>query len=403
MRRAILTTLIVATGLVGAGHDQASAAGLGFGSFCEGGIGNLNVNIYDDGNPAPAPYDIWVDDDNLPAAENVALDTTTTIGLSDGIHTITVTDDNGDIVRTVKVGLSCGEPVGDATATCVADRGALHVIAINGTGPSLDLYLDGALYLTDLNNSNAGDDYTGIPDGTYVVSLRPNGQPNVVVYSQEITVDCVQNDQPSPATVSVKLFCGDESELSMLISTVNSAERFNISLDGQAKFTNAFWGEYTVVTTAGAHHLVVTNNSGATVYDDYLLFACNGPLAVAKSACVDGHEQISLKTAEQIPYSWNVSVDGTAVPSWQDVPSTDGDWAVLGTFAAGQHTVLVEWNHVEAADGSQELIVTSDCLDSGSGAGLPQGGSETTPMLITAGLLILAGFGLVSLRRPRLS
>jgi len=402
MRRIVLATLIAAAGLA-VGTTQAATAAtdavLSLGNYCDGTQAVLVIDII---NGSGETFDVKLDSDLL--LDNVLGGNHSESDVADGIYTIALLDVTAEIVQEAIIGLSCGEPKVDVSHYCEGDMGTLDVVAVAGSASGqLDLYLDGQIFESGLSDSPWGSSFDAIPEGTYVVGVKSAAQPNEYAFEETVTIDCVEGDGAKPAVAEVEGWC-DDTTIGIEIFSFTYGERFDILVDGLEEFSDVFADYYEVGTTSGAHQVVVVNNDGDTIYADIVLNPCDGPAAAARAACAtEGTGELFVKTLGGKGYTYSVSVDGQPVADWQDVSDTGGEWESLGVFPMGEHTVLIEWTDDSEGQGSEEVTVNSDCTndDAGSGAELPVGGSDTTPMMLIAGGLLLAGVGLLTARRLR--
>jgi len=130
-----------------------------------------------------------------------------------------------------------------------------------------------------------------------------------------------------------------------------------------------------------------------------LVLGCNGPTVLAEAVCVDGEGFILVAPFYDGKESFDIAIDellvGDAVSAF-----TSLDHYTYGPYAAGPHTVDVMIVDSDAEPWAFNIEV-ADCSDAGSGAGIPTVGSNTSPLVATAGALILLGGALVLVRRTR--
>lgn len=418
VRRIVLATLIGGASLVaGTSHDIGAAnpttdAELSIGDGCTGSQAHLIILA--SGGSVGQTFDLTVDGSVVDTVGPNSY-ATPEPDVSDGVHTIGLVF-NGDVIQEVVYAVSCGDPVIAVAPACDGDSGILRVSAAAGTAGDTDMYLDGDLFIEGFGNYGFAQDVEYIPDGTYEVAFTVTGQASPYVFEDTITVDCAVGSGAKPAYYDVQSWCDDPPVVTVELISFTYGERFNIDIDGVRRHSNVFAEYYEMVVSPGGRHVVVTNNLGRTVYDDYVLVACGSmPAVAAKAVCTSGTGTLYVKTADTDAFTYDVSVDGVQLAGWNDAPSTDGQWESLGVAADGLRTVLVEWSG--AGSGSTQLSVDVNCLaapgsgsnltsDSGSGAGtgtglLQETGSETGPMLLIASLFVAVGAALLASRRTR--
>lgn len=335
------------------------------------------------------------------ADDRVAADGNLQHNVSDGIHYISMfTGDGNTLVDELYYGVSCGEPAARITAACDDDEGGIHVILAPGTeGGSFELYVEDFLVENDLETSPSGNTFTSFPDGTYDVGIKWSGQAQGYLFEETVTTDCLDGSIGQPATATVETFC-DDPTIGVDLESFTYGETFTITIDDAVEYSGVYAEWYEVGVTSGAHHVRVTSSTDGIIYDDIVLLACGGPAVAARAECAsEGSGELFVKTLAEKEYSFSVSVDGQPVADWQEVADTSGEWQSLGEFSEGPHTVLIEWLVESEVDGSEEVLVDSDCNDDTSGTPLPDSGSNSTPLVLAAGLLVAAGLGLLGLRR----
>ena len=402
MRKLLVATLLVGLGLTVGTHGGASAGGdgpgLSLGAYCEGDNGSLNINI--SGGTDGQLFDILVDGN--PVAEDMGPNSSAPgVPVADGTHTVILQLIDGTLIDEQIVGSGCGEPVIAIEAACDDGFGALSVLTNeNNSAFNYAIEVDGLLYRDGIGNSVFPEQYGPFPDGTYSITVNAYG-PSETSVTEEIEIDCVDGDGGQPAVFEVDTYCDGTGYISVEIQSFTYGELFSITIDGTLYQDEMFSGEHEISGMSdGALHVVITSTTDGVVYDDVILVACIAPEAAAKATCEAGVGELWFKSLVNTNgYSFFVSVDGVDVGMWQDAPDTEGLWESLHEFPEGDHTVLIEWTHDEEDDGSDEFLVTVDCVDDTSGTPLPDSGSNTTPLLLAAGLLVVAGLGMLGLRR----
>jgi len=206
--------------------------------------------------------------------------------------------------------------------------------------------------------------------------------------------------------VSVDQGCSDdEPHVVITLNAANLDESFTVFIDDMdiPEDEHLSNGEHSYFTKFdGFYHVVVYNEyTEQIVFDQMIGVACSGPEALFEAACEDDGGHIYALLINVLPFTWDVSVDDTPLPDFQDVPSTGQEWADLGAFANGEHDVSAVYTLEQTFDVISDTV-TVDCQvdDSGSGAGIPPTGGSTSLALI-AGLFVAAGGALLVTRRLR--
>jgi len=138
---------------------------------------------------------------------------------------------------------------------------------------------------------------------------------------------------------------------------------------------------------------------GVVVNPDAVEVDC-APGTQTNTDCGSNGADISVLIADGPSEKFDIFIDGTQVAEKVN-PQPQG--FTFGPYANGTHTIRVYW-YGEAVNILETEIVI-DCPDESSGVGaggpgdLGNTGSNTTPMALTAMALVMAGAGLLMLRR----
>ncbi len=154
----------------------------------------------------------------------------------------------------------------------------------------------------------------------------------------------------------------------------------------------------------GAYHVVAYVADTQTIaYETTVYVACEFPYITFNGECQDDGGHLVLLIAQNQGYTFNVYVDDELVDGFEHITDTEGQYADLGHFANGQHSVDIRWFDGEIDIDDTGHDVTLDCAggDAGSGAGIPDTGADTAPLLAIGGVAIALGAVLLSVRRIR--
>ena len=134
---------------------------------------------------------------------------------------------------------------------------------------------------------------------------------------------------------------------------------------------------------------------GVVVNPDAVEVDC-APGTQTNTDCGSNGADISVLIVDSATEKFDIFIDGTQVAEKVN-PQPQG--FTFGPYANGTHALRIYW-YAEAAN-IVETNILIECVDqtSGSGAGLGNTGSNTTPMALTAMALVMAGAGLLMLRR----
>jgi len=230
----------------------------------------------------------------------------------------------------------------------------------------------------------------------------------LVALSAASTVVLVTSVAPASAgdvyqpVTSFGYYCDPEGYIDIAVSPQND-KSYDLHI-GDEEFTDVGDGTQTGGPFADGLVLVqLFDVDQSVVFELDILVACDEPGVDVKVVCDDegmGHLLVNIADLEQFDY--DVYVDGT---QWgaESITDTDLYYLDLGEYPEGSHTVSVDWLDDETEDFFFEETVTVDCNDddSGSGAGIPTVGSDTAPLMVVGGLLMVVGAGLLVGRRLR--
>ena len=167
----------------------------------------------------------------------------------------------------------------------------------------------------------------------------------------------------------------------------------------------------------GAYEVTIVDHaSGEELDSETAAMMCNGPVIAAAADCEENEGVIEVWIEYDIydleSSTFDVYVDGELR---NDHVSGDanGQGYGHGIFEPGEDVLIeVYWNEGESDDPWYSATLSNDCgldldgdpdTDDGAGAGLPDSGSNTTPMMLAAGGLLAAGAAMLGLRRLRTS
>ena len=180
-------------------------------------------------------------------------------------------------------------------------------------------------------------------------------------------------------------------------------------LIGDAVWTNVANEEVSAGPYDNGFVTVEVFEAGTTneVYSEQVPVGCGEPFVAIDSSCDDGDgAHIFITISDDEGWDYDVYVDDLNDPldGWQEITDTDLGWDDLGVFPEGEHTVSVVWyqNQTEEYYFQQTIDLSCDD-DGGSGAGLPDSGSESTTLMLIAAGLVAVGAGLMVARRARLA
>lgn len=198
-------------------------------------------------------------------------------------------------------------------------------------------------------------------------------------------------------------YCSDVSNIRFGLYGSLGTDTFTLFIDDMISPADSEAGVGEITLPAGdgeVHHVkVVHQQSGDVLLDTDVAVACLAPFALFDTSCEEDGAHILVLLADYTKSAiWTVYVDvEVPVPGFNGVDDTDSQYADLGVFAEGPHQVLAD-----ALEGGDFIFeVDLECDDDGSGAGLPDAGSNTTPLTVAAGLFVLVGACLVLARRTR--
>lgn len=208
------------------------------------------------------------------------------------------------------------------------------------------------------------------------------------------------------------VYCNDDGggiDFAVELSSNDPAnERFMVELDGVVLDSNLAAGEWIFQDNGpledGVYQMwVKTDPEGVIVFGWQFIVSCDGPIVMARTQCdEDDGNQASIAVALWAAdlTTFDVFIDGVQVDDNQE--SNDYvAYQTYGPYPLGDHLVDVYWLGETSEDPYFSATVTEDCVDNDSGAGIPDTGSDTAPLLIGATALTLGGVALLGARRLR--
>jgi LPXTG-motif cell wall-anchored protein len=186
----------------------------------------------------------------------------------------------------------------------------------------------------------------------------------------------------------------------------SEGQQFDLFIDDQQVAMVYNYGDGTglPLLTDGSHHVVVKlTGTEQVVFEKTVYVGCEFPYITYAGECRDDGGHLLLLIEQNQGYTFNAYVDDELVDGFEHITDTDGGFADLGQFANGQHFVMVTWfdgpTDIDDSGGN----VTLNCEDTGSGAGIPDTGADTWPLLAVGGAALVLGAALLALRRIRIA
>ena len=106
---------------------------------------------------------------------------------------------------------------------------------------------------------------------------------------------------------------------------------------------------------------------------------------------------IGLALTDESTSTYSVAIDVAIVA--EGISDTQGSEVVYAPYADGEHLVEVYWAGDEEDDPFASLTIDKDCGAAGSAGAIPETGSSSRELALTAGLLVAAGSAVLLLRR----
>ena len=189
------------------------------------------------------------------------------------------------------------------------------------------------------------------------------------------------------------------------ITTDDESDRFLIELNGIELEVDVPAGVYQFSSAGPFADGVVEMNVTTYPGGDPLMgwdfpVACEGPLIDIETQCDDGETRfLEIAFWSTFDDTADIYVDGVLVSEDVQADATDG-YLGHGSYPAGDHLIEIDW----LEDKGEEMYYTETvnfgvCPESDSGAGIPDTGSNTAPMLMVAAGLIVCGAALLGTRR----
>lgn len=149
----------------------------------------------------------------------------------------------------------------------------------------------------------------------------------------------------------------------------------------------------------GWFSVVVKNQDGEVELNWGELVACEGPVVETASDCVDNGLIVFVGVFDDSPeWTYDVYIDGVLAES--GVPGNAvNKMFVFEGLTAGEHLVEVDWLQDDSDGPYFSGMVSDACAD--SGAGLPDSGAASAPLLWIGSVLLAAGALLLGGRRLR--
>ena len=201
---------------------------------------------------------------------------------------------------------------------------------------------------------------------------------------------------------------GGYIDINIDINADDPNDRFLIELDGVTLDSDVPPGDSQFLNQGpfddGMVQLWVKTDPGAQVVFGWEIpVTCDGPIVEIESQCNDDNDGqfINVGLWDSDTQTFNVWVAGVLVGNGVESNDTSG-YLGYGSYPLGEIQVDVDW--LENPDDNpyvSTLVDAGDCTDDDSGAGIPDAGSKTAPLLVGATVLTLGGIALLGTRRLR--
>lgn len=200
---------------------------------------------------------------------------------------------------------------------------------------------------------------------------------------------------------------GGYIDFAILIDADDEADRFSVELDGVVLDTDLPEGEHQFLGNGAfgdgmVQMLVKTDPGGQVVLGWQFPVTCDGPIVEIEAQCNDdGDGQFAMVGMwDTDTQTFDIFVNGLQVADDEESNAIAG-YLGYGSFPFGDLLVEVYWNEGGGNEPYVSATVSDDCTDDDSGAGIPDAGSDTTPLLVGATVLTLGGVALLGTRRLR--
>ncbi len=214
------------------------------------------------------------------------------------------------------------------------------------------------------------------------------------------------------ALIEYTVSCEDNGgfiDLAVDIDSDNPGEdRFLVELDGvvlddDLPAGDSGWSDLGPFEDGVYQLRVETDPGGDLVIGWQIPVACEGPLVEVLTQCEEeggASHFIDIGFWSTFDDTADVYIDGVLVVAALESNDLMGFYG-YGPYPVGDHLVEIDWLNDKTDDPYFSATVSEDCIDDDSGAGIPDAGSETTPLLIGATALTLGGIALLGTRRLR--
>ena len=212
----------------------------------------------------------------------------------------------------------------------------------------------------------------------------------------------VQALEPATATLSTECFTGG-GFVKVALSGV-TIDDVNVVIDGQTEspYADVGSGAYLFgILDEGPHSVVVEWPGHDNLADDSSFeIACDPYISLSIECREPGDAFLTVVINDESDTHFDIYLNQTLAAG--NVPPGPHEFAVDANVEIDVAVDWLESNNDEVAFTETTVIECEDPEgDGGSGAGLPDAGSHSAPILLAAGLLMALGLGLVGLRRFR--
>lgn len=188
------------------------------------------------------------------------------------------------------------------------------------------------------------------------------------------------------------------------ITTDDASDRFLIELGGYELETDVPAGVYQVANAGPFADGVVSMYiksypDGVQLFGWQFPVACEGPLVEVATQCDDDTRFLNIAFWSTFDDTADIYVDGVIVSEDVEADDTNG-YLGHGSYPAGDHLVEIDWLEDKSDEPYySETVTFGVCPEADSGAGIPETGSNTAPMLMVAAGLMVCGAALLGTRR----
>ena len=270
------------------------------------GYNDGSITITMQGGTAPYSYS-WSNGDNTATASN----------LTQGMHTVTVTDNNGctfseTFTLTDPPSIVVTPALTEPSCNGAAD-GSITVSASNGTAP----------YVYNWNTGDSGPTINGLVAGTYTVTVTDqNGAGCTVVETITLGQPAVLNDNATVNDIS----CNGANDGSIFLAVTGGTGPYTYSWSNGATSNNISG------LSAGPYSVTIEDNNGCTIVRNYNIV---DPPAIGVT-----HTQVDILCRGALTGEIDITPSGGTAPysySWSNGSTTQD----LVNVAAGSYTVRV--------------------------------------------------------------